>query len=233
MPRLTCSGTTIAGLPSTSAKELFISGCAASALTMRVPDQVGEADLATAATGEVVVDHDAVVREQLGRDGAHAGRGRHARATRPCSARSCGDAAQRDRAAAGRHCLGGRGLRGRGCLRRARAALAGAAAGLAGAAAGLAVAVGAAAAGLAVAAGWAGGAVALRGRGGGSGLAGRLVVGEEVVPRRIDAGRIGEVPLVHLLDDPLVGTEAGQGLSRGVLGRHVRSRPLVGIAAKR
>ncbi len=33
-PRLTCSGTTSAGLPSTSAKELFISGWSRSALTI-------------------------------------------------------------------------------------------------------------------------------------------------------------------------------------------------------
>ena len=57
-------------------------------LDQRVPDEVGEADLAAAAAGQVVVDHDAVVGEQLGRDGAHAGRGRAPRATRPCSARS-------------------------------------------------------------------------------------------------------------------------------------------------
>ena len=37
MPRLTCSGRTIAGLPSTSAKELFISGCSTSARTSAYP----------------------------------------------------------------------------------------------------------------------------------------------------------------------------------------------------
>ena len=36
----------------------------------------------------------------------------------------------------------------------------------------------------------------------------RPVVGEELVPRVIDAGRIGEVLLVHLLDQPLVGAES-------------------------
>ena len=41
-----------------------------------VADEVGEADLAAARAGQVVVDDDAVVDEQLGRDGAHARRGR-------------------------------------------------------------------------------------------------------------------------------------------------------------
>ena len=38
----------------------------------------------------------------------------------------------------------------------------------------------------------------------------RPVVGEEVVPGRVDAGRVGQVALVHVLDDPLVGAEAHQ-----------------------
>ena len=78
----------VAGLPSTSAKELFISGCVAQRPDHRVADEVGEADLAAAAAGEVVVDHDAVVGEQLRRDRAHAGRGRHGQARRPCWRRS-------------------------------------------------------------------------------------------------------------------------------------------------
>ena len=54
---------------------------------------------------------------------------------------------------------------------------------------------------------------------------GRPVVGEEVVPGRVDAGRVGEVPLVHLLDDPLVRTEARQWVVlRSLLGRHGRYR---------
>ena len=43
----------------------------------RVADQVGERDLAAAGALEVVVDDDPVVDHQLGRDGPHAGRGRH------------------------------------------------------------------------------------------------------------------------------------------------------------
>src|SRR5699024_5718773 len=40
------------------------------------PDQVGEGHLPAAAAGQVVVQHDPVVHQQLGRDGAHAGGGR-------------------------------------------------------------------------------------------------------------------------------------------------------------
>src|SRR5262249_1718280 len=43
----------------------------------RVPNQMGEADLATATAREMVVDDDPVVRDQFRRDGAHARRGRH------------------------------------------------------------------------------------------------------------------------------------------------------------
>src|SRR3712207_6955675 len=35
----------------------------------------------------------------------------------------------------------------------------------------------------------------------------RPVVGEELVPGLVHAGRVGEVLLVHLLDQPLVGAE--------------------------
>ena len=44
------------------------------------------------------------------------------------------------------------------------------------------------------------------------------VVGEEVVPGLVDAGRVGEVLLVHLLDEPLVGAESrhrGRGAEEG------------------
>ena len=39
----------------------------------------------------------------------------------------------------------------------------------------------------------------------------RAVVGEEVVPGGVDARRVGEVTLVHVLDQPLVGAEVGRG----------------------
>ena len=53
---------------------------AAQSLDDGITDEVGERDLATPATAEVVVDDDAVVDEQLGGNGAHAGRGRHGQA---------------------------------------------------------------------------------------------------------------------------------------------------------
>ncbi len=43
----------------------------------READQMGEGDLAATAPLQVIVDHDAVVDEQLGRDGPHAGRRRN------------------------------------------------------------------------------------------------------------------------------------------------------------
>ena len=65
------------GLPSTSAKCRFMFGNFVDRLHDRVAEQVGERDLPAAGALEVVVDDDAVVDHQLGRDGAHAGRGRH------------------------------------------------------------------------------------------------------------------------------------------------------------
>ena len=56
----------------------------------RVPDQVRERHLAAAAAPQVVVDDDPVVREQLGRDRADAGRGGHGQA-----GRHVGDGARR------------------------------------------------------------------------------------------------------------------------------------------
>jgi len=46
-------------------------------LNDREPDEVGEADLPTAGTTQVIVDHHSVVGHQLGRDGTNTGRGRH------------------------------------------------------------------------------------------------------------------------------------------------------------
>ena len=60
----------------------------------RVAQQVGERDLAAAGALEVVVDDDAVVDHQLGRDGAHAGRGRHVQRRRHVLHHGGGGAAQ-------------------------------------------------------------------------------------------------------------------------------------------
>ncbi len=46
-------------------------------LHQRITQQVGEGDLAAAGALELVVDHDPVVDQQLGRNGAHTGRRRH------------------------------------------------------------------------------------------------------------------------------------------------------------
>ena len=88
----------------------------------RVADQVGERHLAAAAAAEVVVDHYAVVDQELGRDGAHAGRGWHGEARGHVRRGAGGRPAQPDLwsllaasggGAAGRAGAGGRG-RGRG-----------------------------------------------------------------------------------------------------------------------
>ena len=67
----------VSGLPSISAKWLFISGLCGQRLDDRVTDQVGEADLAAARPAQVIVDHDPVVGHQLGRHGADTRRRRH------------------------------------------------------------------------------------------------------------------------------------------------------------
>ena len=66
------------GLPSTTSKPTFISGIGLERLDQRVADEVGERHLAAAGAGEVVVDDDAVVPEQLDRHRPDRGRGRHA-----------------------------------------------------------------------------------------------------------------------------------------------------------
>ncbi len=65
-------------------------------LDHREADQVGKRDLAAAAAAQVVVDHDAVVDEQLGGHGAHARRRGHAQARRHVDGRPRGGAAEPD-----------------------------------------------------------------------------------------------------------------------------------------
>ena len=80
----------------------------------RVADQVGEGDLPAAGTGQVVVDDDAVVGQQLGRHRAHARRRRHGERDVHVLDHGGGRAAQR-RLLAGRDRAGLRGrLLGRG-----------------------------------------------------------------------------------------------------------------------
>ena len=157
----------------------------------RVSDEVREGDLATAAAREVVVDDDAVVHEQLGGHTAHAGRRGHRERRLHVAYDAGGGPAQR-------HDLAARGSRGRGRRSNGR--------------------------------GRNGCGGSLRGREGyvrcgrgrldlvpvGCGVVElslecgavcRCVVGEEVPPGRIDALAVGEVLLIDLVDEPLIGSE--------------------------
>ena len=178
-----------------------------------VADEVGEADLAEPAALAVAVDHLAVDLEQLGRDVAEAGRRRHGEAARHVGGDGGAGAADRGALLLGRLAR----LRRRDGRRGAPAAVAGAAG------------VGAvAAAGAGRARGGAVGAVAVRrarcrsatgssstSAGAGAeawrlqGGVGRLVVGEELLPRLTDRLRVVPELLVHLLDQPGVGPEVG------------------------
>ena len=64
--------------------------------------------------------------------------------------------------------------------------------------------------------------------------AARPVVGEEVVPRGVDAVRVGQVALVHVLDEPLVGAEvAAGGWGRFAASRLLRRRHVVRPSSSR
>ena len=76
-PRLMWAGVIRLGLPSIDVEADVHLGHRLERLDQRVADQVGERDLAAAGAGEVVVDDGAVVPEQLDRDRAHRGGGRH------------------------------------------------------------------------------------------------------------------------------------------------------------
>src|SRR5262249_30322645 len=72
-------------------------------LDQRVPDDVGEADLAAATAGEVVVDHDPVVRDQLRRHRPYARGGRYRQRALHVLYDAGGDPAQRHGRRAGRY----------------------------------------------------------------------------------------------------------------------------------
>ena len=199
-------------------------------LDHRVPDQVGERDLAAAAALEVVVDHDPVVDQELGRDRTHAGGRGHRQA-----GRHVGDGARRGTAqpahlgprhrrrrggprsgSGSRSRSGLRRRRSRSGLRRRRDRC-----GLRGRRGLRLLGVGLRP----------GGYLRLRGSGGsrgrgrsrrrrgpghrddrlGPGAVGqrRLVVGEETPPGPVHRTRIGQVPLVELFHQPFVGAEVG------------------------
>ena len=166
-----------------------------------VADDVGEADLAHAAAGAVAVDDLAVDLEQLGRDVAEAGRRRHAEAALHVGGDGGAGAADRGTLLLGgggrrgrrrgRRGRGGRRRRRRGRRRLRRAARSGRRG-----------------------RGGRGGAATVssstrgrRRRRGAQGGVGRLVVGEELLPRLPHRIRVVPVLLVHLFDQPGVGPE--------------------------
>src|SRR5690242_2305993 len=89
----------------------------------RVAEQMGERDLATAGTGQMVVDDQTVVDHQLRRNGAHAGRGRDGQRRRHVLDDRRGRAAQHLRLVGGRFGRSGLGGGGVGGRRRSGAGL--------------------------------------------------------------------------------------------------------------
>ena len=123
-PRLTWAGWTTAGLPSTLAVRVVHLGHRLQRLDQGEADEVGEGDLAAAGSGQVVVDHDAVVDEQLGGHRPHARRGRDGEGGLHVGDDAGGRSAQRRRLVASRLRLAGRrsgrGRSGRRCRGLAR-----------------------------------------------------------------------------------------------------------------
>ena len=233
-PRLTCAGSTTDRLAVDLGEAAVHLRHRGERLDRGAADEVGEGDLAAAAAGQVVVDDDAVVDQQLGRDGAHAGRGRDGEAGLHVGDDAGGRAAQRGRVRVadvrrGR-CLGRR------CGAAWPALPAGAACTGAGCGSprlrGFGPRLGRRGAGGAAPGGRPapGGLGAGRsGRDGGAGgvpapldsadapFGGR--VGREVaLPRGVDRVLVLEVLVVHLVDQPLVRAEVtvrvGQGFTR-------------------
>ena len=215
-----------------------------------VPDEVGEGDLPAAGPPQLVVDHHPVVGQQLRRHGAHGRGGRHlerglhvlddrptrhratawpcpprppapdARPSRRCPRRASPARASAAAAVAHRRRPVGPGACAVPLARRAvRSSLRGGLAGTASVAGlrrgrlswdGAAVGAGAAPSARAFAA-----AVQVP--------VSRPVVGEEVVPGRVDRSRVVEEALVHLLDEPFVGAELA-GLAGHTAAGHAENR---------
>jgi len=154
-------------------------------------DEMGEAHLAPAAAGQVVVDDDPVVHQQLCRDGAYAGRGRDGQALLHIADHAGGRALQDGRLdwhRPRRRRRGGQRVGEGGWLGRP------------GDIAGL--------------------QDARRGRrlaDCGGGVLGGCVPLEELPPGRVDAGGIPQELLVDLVDDPLIRSEGSQP---GLVSRH-------------
>ena len=170
----------------------------------READEMGERDLAAPAAGQVVVDHDAVVAQQLGRNGPHAGGGGDGEAGGHVVGRARGCAAQPGLSAVhgrGRVRRGARRGRWRWLGHRRRPAhwrRPGRRCGP-GRRGGRGGSGGSGGSGV----GW-----HSTGPGGGHRSPGRgLVVGEEVPPRHIDGRGIGQISLIQLIHKPLVRPE--------------------------
>ncbi|CAB4919651.1 unannotated protein [freshwater metagenome] len=170
-------------------------------LNDRVPDEVGERDLAAAGPSEVIVDDDAVIDEQLGRKRSHACRGRDGEAGLHVRHDACGRTAK-DRdligdrldrmSRSGRFRNGGcdgRRLDGLGDLGRSGRRRTGHGLGV--------------------------------GRGDRGVVGGRVAL-EELPPGGVDARLVLEELVVDLIDEPLVRAEPCQA-SVGGFGRHYRS----------
>ena len=202
------------------------------------PDEVGEGDLAAARPPQLVVDHQAVVGQQLRRHGAHRRRRRHLqRRLHVLDDHRRGTAQRRRRALLDRR-RRARGLRG-----AARGGLLGgdSGTGCAGAASGreprspravgppASSSPGAAASPRAPRLPTRRRRTSRRPRRRRRAVAAvsvpvsRPVVGEEVVPRRVDRSRVVEETLVHLLDEPFVGAELA-GLAGHTAAGHAENR---------
>ena len=232
----------MAGLPSTSANELFISGCATRAWTMAYPMRWVKLTLPPRPRARWLLITMRLSDEQLGRHGPHAGRGRHGSARRPCSGHDLGgDAADRRGVRAWPELPRPARRRARG-LRRRLAALAGG--GCVGGSARRARLVRCsrlarcsrseqhswrrrpAAGWYRLTPWWPRRAAELCHRRG-------LIADEEIVPGRVHAGGVGEVVLVHVVDDPLVRAEVRQRVIRRVSGLAGHGGPLPFLHAAR
>ncbi len=186
-------------------------------LDHRVADEVGEADLGAGGAEQLVVDDGAVDLEELGRHDPDARGGGDARATPPCwpppgRRRPAAAAPGRDRRRrpAGRDRPSVQGWSRRAPVTGVRARRAPERRELR------------AAVGRRRRAGWQRQAGRCRGR------AGRTVVGEEFAPRVGHRGRVGEIALVHVLDQPGIGPE---GTCSGRHPRPVGLRRAVAVVA--
>ncbi len=166
-----------------------------------VADDVGERDLPAASALEVVVHHQAVVGDELGRDVTQACCGRHREACFHVGDGACGRALERQHLVRGCSAVrGGRGREGTDAVGRRFARFTDNGrrtrsdwrdrCGLRGC--------------------WRGSRASDRSGSGLGGCVARGVVGEEVPPSLVDRGWILQVLLIHLVDEPFVCAESSK-----------------------